>query len=226
MRRRRWVGLQHSSFNMEAPHFGIRLARAVSWHVRCLEVWCYQQRLPCGHAGLSGRRRGEPRTKHTPSSATGRQIFRFRLSCGWVIQSTHCLCAAARGGVCVLCRETIRTGSLLSNRGRRRKPNRIFAHFGLFRQRECSRATAYPPHTRLTTHSIPYYPTYHNPNVRTPHSRRIRASRAVPLASHNDYDKAGSTTTARRARVSLERRHAHRRWHRLRVVVVERVERC
>ena len=217
---------------MEAPHFGIRLARAVSWHVRCLEVWCYQQRLPCGHAGLSGRRRGEPRTKHTPSSATGRQIFRFRLSCGWVIQSTHCLCAAARGGVWLYAyygREIfVPRYRLSAEQPRTKAKTERYSARALagFRQRECSRATAYPPHTRLTTHSIPYYPTYHNPNVRTPHSRRIRASRAVPPASHNDYDKAGSTTTARRARVLLKRRHAHRRWHRLRVVVVERVERC
>ena len=62
VRRRRWVGLRHSSLNVEAPHFGIRLARAVSWQLRCLDAWCYQQRLPCGDAGLSGRRRrGETR---------------------------------------------------------------------------------------------------------------------------------------------------------------------
>ena len=217
MRRRRWVGLQHSSFNMEAPHFGIRLARAVSWHVRCLEVWCYQQRLPCGHAGLSGRRRGEPRTKHTPSSATGRQIFRFRLSCGWVIQSTCML----------LCREYSYRLSVLSNRGKAKTER--YSRWAPPRGRAptaVQRMLASRTHRTRGLQLISYYPTYHNPNVRTPHSRRIRASRAVPPASHNDYDKAGSTTTARRARVSLERRHAHRRWHRLRVVVVERVERC
>ena len=100
MRRRRWVGLQHSSFNMEAPHFGIRLARAVSWHVRCLEVWCYQQRLPCGHAGLSGRRRrGEPRTKHTHSKFRhGTSDFSISIVV-WVGDTVNTLLVPRPGGM-------------------------------------------------------------------------------------------------------------------------------
>lgn len=213
---------------MEAPHFGIRLARAVSWQLRCLHAWCYQQRLPCGHAGLSGRRRrGEPRTKHTHSKFRhGTSDFSISIVV-WVGDTVNTLLVCrGPGGCMLLCREYSYRLSVLSNRGKAKTER--YSRWAPPRGAPTAvqRMLASRTHRTRGLQLISYYPTYHNPNVRTPHSRRIRASRAVPPASHNDYDKAGSTTTARRARVLLERRHAHRRWHRLRVVVVERVERC